>query len=178
MKHLSTCFGVHPFIVKQLGAKFSQLLHPWTVFFAKTFFEFLAQSLRQSRTLPRSRDCDLERAALNYCGGIAVAVWNIVDRVAENLSRFRLFKNLSIRLGVGNRYDQESVRQVPSQVRPRLPAQLTFSGPFCDLRGDIRSNEPDFCLRFEKIANLALSHLVSADHDAISALQIEKKRIE
>ena len=56
--------------------------------------------------------------------------------------------------------------------------QITHLGALCDLRSDVRSDEPNFRFRVEKIPNLALGHLVSANPNTSAAPQVEKKRIQ
>src|SRR5271165_3341344 len=80
----------------QCVAGLAQALEPRGVFFAVGDFYFLANALRQGGTLPVGGDGDLQVAALDYRAVIKMAVFNVVDGVAENAASFAFLKDGAI----------------------------------------------------------------------------------
>src|SRR5438270_9917259 len=65
-------------------ALLAQLSNPRLILRTKLLLEFLANSLRESRALAGSRDCNLQVAALYNGRIVEIAILRVINRVAKN----------------------------------------------------------------------------------------------
>ncbi len=92
--------------------------------------------------------------------------------------RFGFFKYLSVSLGVGDGHCKERFAQVSIFISATYPFQSSCLRPRNNLVSGGGSDDADPGFRLQKLLYLCLGHLVPADHNANSALQVQEQRVE
>src|SRR5438105_14594354 len=160
---------------KQLLPDPCQFLQPFPVFRSKLNFQLTPDPLGESRTVAVGRDGKLKISSSYDRGIVEVAVFRIINNVAQDIPSLCLEKNSFVHLARRRGCDdQENTVKIRGVELARFPRNRPGLHPPSHSGCYARCNDADRSTRIQQTANLGLADCARAHHKAGSALEFQK----
>jgi hypothetical protein len=161
--------------LKQFQSSFTKSIQPCAGILGQHSVHFFAQTLRQRRTLASGGYSDLEIPSSHNGWIEEVAVWWIVDRVAEYTPGTRGFGHSMIHGSlIGCRYDKEDALQISTCKLARMPNQFSGASLSIDFWTCLWSNDSNSTSCPQKTRDLGRSNGTRSDHQAAASFKLEE----
>ncbi len=140
-------------------------------------FQLLPDFLRQRRTLPRSRNCDLQIAALHYCRIIKIALFRDIDHIAQDATGLRLTEHELIQIARRSGYDnQENTVQIRQNEIALFEHDLAQPRPLPHGFARFMRDDVNLGSGRQEPTNLGLANLSRTDDEHLAAIQLHEHR--
>src|ERR1700679_1814791 len=158
---------------EDIAAELAEIREPGTQISRKLLVDFAAEPLCEGWTFAGGRDGDLEIAAAYDGSKEEIAVGDIVDRVAEDVTVERALVNGGVHFGIVCRGDDEEVAiEICEIERTFDPFQLALGGKKADLFVGFGGDNAKTDTGFEKTADLVERDSACPDQQAGAAVEL------